>query len=673
MGVKVFFDTANRLMIVTEAPVIPAGAVIAQQTLDIEIDFYSDAKEDWNTNVGGDFRRNRFPFLTAESAGSPLPGGQVEPAFFRLRNDDGWRILPFDSDHELTLLGNIVPADETLPIFASRAGRSILVFRDGSQVAQMTSTTVIEAVSATPEIQNIDSKTDLIAFLDGVAIDTVNGFAGTGLNVNGDQIGTRLAPSDNLADTKTIADNFGLGTIYVINHLSLVTGDFSDGYVFIGDSQFTIFSIGLAVNTANCSFRNLTPLGEFGNSVGVLNSSILGASKIGGVVSESNLSGTISISLSLEVNRSGASSGVIFDMSRPISTLVAMGFRGNAEFENISTNDHFFDSASGLITVGASCIGGTLTITGQPYEIIDNSTGTTVIDLTGDTKTRSTNTIAQQDTLILEEVHGQVSRSVWIDTEAVTNGNGYQQDPFNNFTDAVDYAEANGLTNLHVLADATVDRQLKNFIITGVGTPVIDTNGQNLDRSEILRCGLTGSYTGRIIAQECNVVGVFTLNGFFENCAFSSNLVVPDGGLALMKDCDAFVTGATPPEIDIGGVAGTAQLVVTGYDGGMRIVNVNQVTDDVKFLTNVGRVIIDASCTLAGNINVGGVTVLNNFGTGTPNDQTLDPNHLHDIWHFRGLDGNNPVDITGDGVTESVLDVAGKQLTITPNSLTRTG
>ena len=111
--------------------------------------------------IADSFASLSFLFSTAESAGSPLPGGQVEPAFFRFRNDLGWRLLPYDSDHELTLIGNIVPADPDLPIFAARPGRTILIFRDGSQVAQMTTNTVIEAVSQVPEIQEIHGQVAL--------------------------------------------------------------------------------------------------------------------------------------------------------------------------------------------------------------------------------------------------------------------------------------------------------------------------------------------------------------------------------------------------------------------------------------------------------------------------------------------------------------------------------
>jgi len=167
MGVKASFDTDNRIIEITEAPALGPGQIVAQQTIDIEIDFYSDAKEDWKNGVV--LRGNIFPFITAESAGDALPAGQVEPAFFRLKNDDGWRILPYDSDHELTLLGNIVPNDPTLPIFAPRAGRTILIFRDGSQVAQMTTNTTIAAVNQTPKILDIHGQVERTVWFDETA------------------------------------------------------------------------------------------------------------------------------------------------------------------------------------------------------------------------------------------------------------------------------------------------------------------------------------------------------------------------------------------------------------------------------------------------------------------------------------------------------------------------
>lgn len=147
MGLRVSFNTGTRLIEVTEAPVIPAGQTVALQTIDVQVDLYSDGKEDWRNQVPGIVRGSFFPFVNSVSANTSLPGGRVEPTFTRLRNDLGWRFLPFDSDHELTLIGNILPFDETLPIIQARPGRTILIIPDATQVAGLNITSAEEAAA----------------------------------------------------------------------------------------------------------------------------------------------------------------------------------------------------------------------------------------------------------------------------------------------------------------------------------------------------------------------------------------------------------------------------------------------------------------------------------------------------------------------------------------------
>ena len=132
MAAKAFFNVAQRRIELTEAPV--DGVV----SINLETDLYSGAKDDWLANVGGE-RAHRFPFITSESAGQDTTGGRDEPAFFRLRNgEEGWRILPFDGDHDLIITGTLVPNDSTVRLVATRPGRTILVLTDGSEVAQIT-------------------------------------------------------------------------------------------------------------------------------------------------------------------------------------------------------------------------------------------------------------------------------------------------------------------------------------------------------------------------------------------------------------------------------------------------------------------------------------------------------------------------------------------------------
>lgn len=151
MGAKAFFNTTTRLIELLEAPV---GGIAS---VDFRVDLYSDAKEDWRINANGE-RAHRFPFETAESAGAPVPGGKEEPIFYRLRNGpEAWRILPFDADHDLTITGMVFPLDQTMRLVEPRAGRTILVILDGSQVAGLSTAGVSVGVDqATSQIQIVD-------------------------------------------------------------------------------------------------------------------------------------------------------------------------------------------------------------------------------------------------------------------------------------------------------------------------------------------------------------------------------------------------------------------------------------------------------------------------------------------------------------------------------------
>jgi hypothetical protein len=152
MGIKANFNTTDRLIELLEAPV---GGVA---TIDFRVDIYSDAKEDWRINAGGE-RLHRFPFVTAETAGDVLPGGKEEPIFYRLRNGlENWRILPFDADHDLTITGMAFPIEPLNRMIAPRAGRTILVILDGSQVAGLSVNGVAQGVDAAPsqiQIQDV--------------------------------------------------------------------------------------------------------------------------------------------------------------------------------------------------------------------------------------------------------------------------------------------------------------------------------------------------------------------------------------------------------------------------------------------------------------------------------------------------------------------------------------
>jgi len=113
MGAKVTFDPTTYEIQVTLAP---SSGII---TLDFRRDIYSDGKEDWR--VIDALSKHAFPIRAV--GGDPLPGSlALDPTFFI---SAPWRILPYDADHELIVVGNVYREDGA-SIVKTRPGRTII-------------------------------------------------------------------------------------------------------------------------------------------------------------------------------------------------------------------------------------------------------------------------------------------------------------------------------------------------------------------------------------------------------------------------------------------------------------------------------------------------------------------------------------------------------------------
>jgi len=85
--------------------------------IDVQIDLYSDSKEDWLANLS--LARYIFPFLTV--GGEPLSATQFITGKYFLSS--GWRIKPFEGDHELTITGDLFSASSPAsPLVVATSG-----------------------------------------------------------------------------------------------------------------------------------------------------------------------------------------------------------------------------------------------------------------------------------------------------------------------------------------------------------------------------------------------------------------------------------------------------------------------------------------------------------------------------------------------------------------------
>lgn len=213
-----------------------------------------------------------------------------------------------------------------------------------------------------------------------------------------------------------------------------------------------------------------------------------------------------------------------------------------------------------------------------------------------------------------------IERQVFVDTDAVSNGNGSAGSPYDNIGDAIDFAEANSIKKIVVYAEITLDRNLKNFSIVGVGAPVINTNGQDLKGTEFSHCTMRGTYLNHIVVQESVLDDGFWLNGFFENSALNGDLTCVDGGTVLLTQCVSNIAGLSRPTISLNGI-GSSKLSVRKYSGGLTLKDCNNAADEVTLGVTETKLTLENTCT-AGIISVRGDAYFTDNSNGSTVDIT---------------------------------------------------
>ena len=125
MAQRLEFDWVNKIM------ALHSG----ETEIDVTVDLYSDAKEDWRTDPA----LNKFKFPFRAIGGDPTVGTQtVEPYYFL---QDGWQIRPSEQDQQLTVIGNLFvegggsPFVPTLGNFTVLANQITTITRVSTEVS----------------------------------------------------------------------------------------------------------------------------------------------------------------------------------------------------------------------------------------------------------------------------------------------------------------------------------------------------------------------------------------------------------------------------------------------------------------------------------------------------------------------------------------------------------
>lgn len=122
-------------------------------------------------------------------------------------------------------------------------------------------TQVVRTSSSSATLQN-QEQLQFGTYEGYIHVSAVSGTAGTSY-----PIGTPGSPVNNLEDAKTIAEEIGLNRFHIMSPLVISSGDFSDGYIFEGESPIlTTISVDAAADVQNCEFREANVSGVLGTN-----------------------------------------------------------------------------------------------------------------------------------------------------------------------------------------------------------------------------------------------------------------------------------------------------------------------------------------------------------------------------------------------------------------------
>lgn len=372
MAQHVDYDTDLRIIYVTTAP------VNGEVPLDVQIDLYSDVKEDWQSTPA----LNRFAMPISSVGGNPLPGSKVLGDTYFLNSD--WKIRPYEADHKLAINGNLFSVDGTSVVVPTIGNYNVLVEMFVSNLSD-------SSIAQLAEIE-------YASFGGGVHIDVAN-ISGKAIAGTAFPAGNAEYPSTNTTDALAIAQGRGFGTINVIGNLALGAGDTFERFEFIGESALkTIINVASAAEVLDCEFYDCKVTGVLDGNSHIEKALVDDIEFVDGYIHKCALgpalitlgTSTIANFFSCYSTVPGTSTPEI-DMNET-GQLALRDYNGGMKLSNYTgSGSHSVDLASGQIVLTTTITSGTFVIRGvgklvdESGEVIPSGTwnsGVTIVNET---------------------------------------------------------------------------------------------------------------------------------------------------------------------------------------------------------------------------------------------------------------------------------------------------
>ena len=465
----------------------------------------------------------------------------------------------------------------------------------GAQLSPVVPTAFTQIVRTASSSATLSESQDIqyASFNGGVTVDLLCAGAGTVFPV-----GTSREPVNNFTDALAIASERGLSKFFIIGDATL-TGLTFDSYLFEGQSTSrSTITIDPSASVIASEFTNCTVTGTLdGNSV-IENAVAQDLNFVDGVVRNSGLIGDIVLSgastLQLLDCYEGSQIRPCLDFGGSGTGLIVTNWNGAICLKNKTGPEAaFLDLASGDIEIENNVVAGSITLrgVGKWDNKFTYSGGATIIDETIFTR--------------VDETHGQVIRSVFLKGTAVTNGNGYQGSPFNNFPDAIAALDERNLTHIEILGNVTLDRNIDGYTITGENLPVFDMNNFSVGSTNFIKMVLTGTQNGGYpFLETCGMQDAIGING-------QANVIALGGTIRVADNSNVLLNNVTPIQadadivIDFQDAFTVAKVDLENAHGDFIIRNMTSASDifEINFLS--GKITIENNCT-AGTIIMNG-------------------------------------------------------------------
>ncbi len=493
-------------------------------------------------------------------------------------------------------------------------GGNLVAEDDVSQISPVVPTAFTQIVRTASSSATLSESQDIqfASFNGAVTVDTSGSNSGTTFPT-----GTSRQPVNNFTDALAIAAERGLDKFFIIGDCTLDSGLDFDEFTFEGQSTArTRITVDASASMLASEFVHCTVTGTLDGESVIENGVADNLNVIDGVVRNSGLIGEITLSgvndLQLLDCYEGSATRPYINFGGSGTGLIVTNYNGAIGLKNKNgAESGFLDMASGDILIDNDVTVGTITLRGVAKW--DNkftySGGADIVDETIFTR--------------VDETHGQIIRSVFLDGTAASNGNGYQQAPFDNWADAIVAVDDRGLSNIVLKGAVTMDRDISDLTIKGLNLPFVTLTGFKIDRCNFEECviiGAQGTATNPADIQffeTCGILNVTNFNGSANGCALAGTIGIADSANCIMNDATELNPALGPIIIDFqaGGAAGS-QVALENAAGEYLVRNMDHPDDRLIANFTAGEITIESSCT-AGTVSLHGIGDWENGATYT--------------------------------------------------------